>query len=205
MELFMNKKTVLSLIIASTLSSWVVAEELPQAGTYNAGLQVSSGNIDHDSFGSDKDGVAQLMLYVDYYFTSGWAIEVGLNKGSNVQDWICKNDDVDEDYCISDDESTPDLFKSDLDYTNVIVAVRFDTALTEHNFIYGKLGGQYFDYEMTNSNNNVFEEESGTGIYAELGWKYQWSNNVNVNVGYQHIAMSNLSTSSLAIGVGYRF
>ena len=58
---------------------------------------------------------------------------------------------------------------------------------------------------MTNSNNNVFEEDSGTGIYAELGWQYQWSNNVNLNVGYQHIAMSDLTTSSLAIGIGYRF
>jgi hypothetical protein len=202
----MNKKTVLSLIVASSLSLSVTAEELPQAGTYNAGLQVSSGNIDHKSFGNDKDGVAQVMLYVDYYFKPGWAIEVGLNKGSNVQDWVCENsDDVDDDYCLSDDESNPDSFKSDLDYSNFVVAVRFDTALTEHNFIYGKLGAQYFDYEMTNNNNNVFEEDSGTGIYSELGWKYQWSNNVSLNVGYQHIAMSKLTTSSLAVGIGYRF
>ena len=202
----MNKKTFLSLIMASTLSSFVAATELPQAGTYNAGLQVSSGSLDHDNFGNDKDGVAQVMLYGDYYFKPGWAVEVGVNKGSNVQDWICENDnDVNDDYCVSDDASNPDSFKSDLDYTNIIVAVSFDKALTEHNFIYGKLGAQYFDYEMTNSNNNVFEEDSGTGIYSELGWKYQWSNNVSLNVGYQHIAMSKLTTSSLSMGIGYRF
>ncbi len=202
----MNKKTLISHIGASLLSSFVIAEELPQAGTYNAGLQVSSGSIDHKSFGNDKDGVAQIMLYLDYYFTPGWAIEVGVNKGSNVQDWVCENDDdVDEDYCVSDDDSNPDSFKSDLDYSNVVVAVRFDTALSEHNFIYGKLGAQYFDYEMTDSNNHVFEEDSGTGIYSELGWKYQWSNNVSINAGYQYIAMSKLTTSALAIGVGYRF
>ena len=120
-----------------------MAEEIPQAGSYNAGLQVSSGNIDHDSFSNDNDGVAQLMLYVDYYFTSGWAIGFGLNTGSGVQEWICENADVNKDYCVSDDDSMPESFKSDLDYSNVIVAVRFDTKLTEHNFIYGKLGGQY--------------------------------------------------------------
>jgi hypothetical protein len=202
----MNKKIILSLIVASALSSYVTSAELPQTGTYNAGLQVSAGNIDHKSFGNDKDAVGQVMLYVDYYFNPGWALEIGVNKGSNLQDWICENaDDVDEDYCVSDDESTPDSFKNDLDYTNFIVAVRFDKQLSENNFIYGKLGGQYFDYEMTNSNNNVFEEDSGTGIYSELGWQYQWSNNVNLNVGYQHIAMSKLTTSSLAIGIGYRF
>jgi hypothetical protein len=202
----MNKKIILSLIVASALSSYVTAAELSQTGTYNAGLQVSAGNIDHKSFGNDKDAVGQVMLYVDYYFNPGWALEIGVNKGSNLQDWICENaDDVDEDYCVSDDESTPDSFKNDLDYTNFIVAVRFDKQLSENNFIYGKLGGQYFDYEMTNSNNNVFEEDSGTGIYSELGWQYQWSNNVNLNVGYQHIAMSKLTTSSLAIGIGYRF
>jgi opacity protein-like surface antigen len=202
----MNKKTLLSLIVASSLSLSVTAEELPQAGTFNAGLQVSSGNIDHKNFDNDNDGVAQVMLYVDYYFKPGWAVEVGINKGSNVQDWICENtDDVDEDYCESDDESSSDSFKSDLDYSNFVVAVRFDRALSEHNFIYGKLGAQYFDYEMTDSNNSIFEEDSGTGIYSELGWKYQWSNNVSLNVGYQHIAMSKLTTSSLAIGIGYRF
>ncbi len=202
----MNKKNILSLFVASVLSSVVTAAELPQTGTFNAGLQVSSGSIDHKSFGNDKDGVGQVMLYADYYFMPGWAIEVGINKGSNVQDWICENDDnVDEDYCSNDDESTPDSYKSDLDYSNFVVAVRFDKPVTENSFIYGKLGGQYFDYEMTNHNNNVFEKDSGTGIYSELGWKYQWSNNVSLNIGYQHIAMSKLSTSSLAIGLGYRF
>lgn len=201
----MNKRTILSLIVASTLSSFVSAADLPEAGSYNVGGQVSFGSIDHDSFGNDDDGVAQVMLYVDYYFKAGWAIEVGLNQGSNVQDWICKQDDADEDYCENDDESTPDSFKSDLDYNNFIVAVRFDKPVTENSFIYGKLGAQYFDYEMTDNNNNVFEEDSGTGIYSELGWKYQWSNNLSLNVGYQHIAMSSLTTSSLAIGIGYRF
>jgi hypothetical protein len=203
----MNKKTLLSVIVASALSSAVNATELPQAGTFNVGGQFSFGSIDHDSFTNDKDGAAQVMLYVDYYFKPGWAIEVGLSHGTNAQDWICENDDVDTDdeYCTNDDESGTSSSKNDLDFSNLIVAVRFDKALTEHNFIYGKLGAQYFDYEMTDSNNAVFEEDSGTGIYSELGWKYQWSNNVSLNVAYQHIAMSDLSTSSMAFGIGYRF
>jgi opacity protein-like surface antigen len=202
----MNKKTLISLIVASTLSTSITAAELPQAGTYNVGGQVSFGNIDHNSFNNDDDGIAQVLLFVDYYIKPGWAVELGINKGSNVKDWICENDDIntDDDYCLNDNESNTNSFESDLDLINYIIAVRFDTQLSENNFLYGKLGAQYFDYEMTN-NNHVFEEDTGTGIYSELGWQYQWSNNINLNVGYQYVSMSKLTTSAFAIGVGYRF
>ena len=199
----MKKTLIASLIIASAFAG---AAELPQAGTFNAGAQVTFGNIDHDSFGNDEDGTGQVMFYLDYYFKPGWAIEVGVNKGTNVQDWICERSDIDtdDDYCDGDDESDPDSFESDLDFTNLILALRFDKKLSANNFVYGKLGAQYFDYEMKDGN-TLFEEDTGTGIYSELGWKYQWSNNLNINVGYQHIAMGDLTTSGVTTGIGYRF
>lgn len=40
--------------------------------------------------------------------------------------------------------------------------VRLDTKVSENSFVYGKLGAQYFDYEMS-GNNNVFKDK-GTGI-----------------------------------------
>jgi hypothetical protein len=201
------KKTLLtSLFIASACSAFCGAAELPQAGTFNAGAQVSYGNIDHDSFSNDQDGAAQVMFYLDYYFKPGWAIEVGVNTGTNVQDWICENDDIDSDdtYCTSSNESNPGSFESDLDFSNIIIAVRYDKQVSTNSFVYAKLGAQYFDYEMTD-NNAVFEEDTGTGLYSELGWKYQWSNNMNASVGYQHIAMADLTTSSVTFGVGYSF
>ena len=201
-----KKALIASLVIASTFSAFSGAAELPQAGTFNVGAQVSFGYIDHKSFSNDEDGTAQVMFYVDYYFKPGWAVEVGVNNGTNVQDWICDRSDIDtdDDYCTVGEESDSDTFESDLDFTNLILAVRFDKQLSTNNFVYGKLGAQYFDYEMTD-NNTVFEEDTGTGIYSELGWKYQWSNNLNVNVGYQHIAMGDLTTSSVTSGIGYRF
>jgi opacity protein-like surface antigen len=203
------KKTLIaSLVIASTFSALAGAAELPKVGTFNAGAQVSFGNIDHKSFNNDEDGTAQVMFFVDYYFKPGWAIEVGVNNGTNVQDWICDQSDIDteDDYCVDDDASDSDsaTFESDLDFTNYILAVRFDKQVSTNSFVYGKLGAQYFDYEMT-ENSTVFEEDTGTGIYSELGWKYQWSNSMNASVGYQHIGMGDLSTNSITLGVGYSF
>lgn len=151
------------------------AAELSQAGTFDAVVQVSYGNIDHKSFNNDEDGTAQVMFYVDYYFKPVWAVEVGVNNGTNVQDWICGRSDIDtdNDYCDVGAESNSDTFESDLDFSNLILAVRFDKQVSTNSFVYGKLGAQYFDYEMTD-NNTVFEEDTGTGIYSELGWKYQW-------------------------------
>jgi opacity protein-like surface antigen len=198
----MKKTLIASLILATTLSAFAGAAELPKAGTYTAGAQVSFGNIDHDSFSNDDDGKGQVMIYLDYYFKPGWAVEVGLNSGTNVQDWICDHDGTDTDYCNNNDESSTSSAEIDVDLYNIIVAIRHDKKVTENSFIYGKLGAQYFDYEMTEGN-TVFEEGSGTGIFSELGWRYEWSNNVTVNVGYQFLGMSDLSTSSVTSGIGY--
>ena len=67
------------------------------------------------------------MLYLDYYFTPGWAVEVGLNWGTNVQDWICDNDDIDADdsYCTNNDGSSVNSPESDLDFYNVIVGLGY--------------------------------------------------------------------------------
>jgi len=202
----MKRTLIASLILATTLSTFAGATELPQAGTFIGGAQVSFGSIGHDSFSSDEDGTGQVMWYLDYYFMPGWAVEVGLNSGTNVQDWICNNDDIDtdDDYCVSSDESTTSSPESDLDFYNIIVAFRHDKQISENSFIYGKLGAQYFDYEMTEGS-TVFEDDSGTGIFSELGWRYEWSNNLTANVGYQFLGMSDLSTSSLTVGLGYRF
>lgn len=200
----MKKRLILPLIVAGAFSTLTQAAELPQAGSYTAGAQISWGNIDHDSFNNDQDGAGHVMFFLDYYFKNGWAVEAAINTGSNAQDWICENVDDTDNYCTSSDKTNPNSFDSDLDFSNFIVAVRHDMKVSENSFIYGKLGAQYFEYEMKNDS-SVFEEDSGTGIFSELGWRYEWSNNLSANVGYQYMGMSDLSTSSFTVGLGYRF
>lgn len=201
----MNKTALAILLTTGFASTQTLAAELPQAGSYIVGAQLSFGNINHDNFPNDEDGVAQLMFFLDYYVKPGWALEVGVSTGTNVHDWICEHadeTDVDDDYC--DNNNSTISFENDLDFTNFILAVRFDQQVSENSFVYGKLGAQYYDYEMS-GNHQVFEQDNGTGIYSELGWRYQWSNRITANVGYQHIGMHDLTTSSLAFGVGYQF
>lgn len=200
----MKKHLILPITLVFALSSFVQAAEVSNAGTYNAGVQVSFGNIDHDSFNRDQDGAVHTMFYVDYYFKDGWAIETAINSGSNVQDWICENVEDTDNYCTSSDEGSSNSFESDIEFTNVILALRYDRKLTQNIFAYGKLGAQYFDYEMK-AENSVFEEDDGAGIFSELGFQYQWSNNINVNIGYQFIGMNDLSTQALTVVLGYRF
>ena len=64
-------------------SSFVEAAEIPKAGTYNAGVQVSIGAIDHDNFNDDHSAVVQATFYQYYYFKPGWAVEVGLSYSVN--------------------------------------------------------------------------------------------------------------------------
>ena len=144
------------------------------------------------------------MFHLGHYFKDAWPVEASINNDSNVQDWICDYADADNDCCAPSDVSNSDAFESDLDFSNFIIAIRHDKQICENSFLYQKLGAQYLDYEMKDSN-SVFEEDRGTGIFSELGWRYEWSNNLTANVGYQFLGIGNLSTSSLTFSLGYHY
>lgn len=46
---------------------------------------------------------------------------------------------------------------------------------------------------------------SGFGLFLESGWQYDWNNGLAMNVALQYIDMDELYTSSLGVGISYRF
>jgi opacity protein-like surface antigen len=43
------------------------------------------------------------------------------------------------------------------------------------------------------------------GVFAELGWEYDFNNGLGINASYQYMDMGDLDTSTLGVGLSYRF
>ena len=55
----------------------------------------------------------------------------------------------------------------------------------------------------------VFESgevfDSGTGLFLEAGWQYQWDLGIGMNVGLRYQDMGDLTFTSSNVGISYSF
>ena len=191
----------LSLLLAFSHASFANQQDQK---VHSYGIQLSAGGADYKNSSADGDGVGQLYGYYNYHFSPLLALEVGLNIGTEADDWECKEINNDNFDCRRNNQSLFDLDVDDLDYQNLVVAAKTQIEITQRNSFYAKLGANYFDYELSRGNTKV-EDDSGLGLFAELGWQYRWDNGIGMNVGYQVFDMKDLDTYNITSGISYRF
>ncbi|MBQ4848118.1 porin family protein [Pseudoalteromonas sp. MMG005] len=171
---------------------------------HRVGIQVSGGGASYKSSSQDGDGVGQVYAYYNYQLDSTWALEAGISTGSEADDWTCKELTNSKFVCDRNDELLFDLNANKVDYSNFVAAGKGQYQLTENNYIYGKLGAQFYNYEIARGNNKLVDED-GVGLFAEAGWQYDWDNGVAVNIAWQYIDMGDLDVNTLGAGISYRF
>ncbi|KZN65371.1 porin family protein [Pseudoalteromonas luteoviolacea] len=198
----MKTLSLLSLALAAVTSFSSMASI--EDDKHRVGVQAYGGSASYKSSSQDGDGVGQLYVYYNYQFDKTWALEVGLNGGTDSDDWECTDTNNRKFTCTQLNKTLFGLGANDLDYGNLIVAAKGQYQLTKRNSLYGKLGANFYDYELNRGTQNLVEED-GTGFVAELGWQYDWSNGMAVNVSYQYLDMGDLDVSSLGVGLSYRF
>lgn len=195
--------TATSIGLLLALSSNCFANEQDQK-RHSVGLQLSAGGADYKNSSADGDGVAQMYTYYNYQFSPLVALEVGINGGVEADDWECKEINNDNFDCRRNNQSLFDLEVDDLAYKNFVLAAKTQLQISQRNSFYGKLGANYFDYELSRGNTKV-TDDSGLGLFAELGWQYRWDNGIGMNVGYQVFDMKDLDTYTITSGISYRF
>lgn len=91
-----------------------------------------------------------------------------------------------------------------VEFSNYVIAAKGQFKITENNSLYGKVGGQSYNYSMFEKGRKT-ADISGFGLFLESGWQYDWNNGLAMNVALQYIDMDELYTSSLGVGISYRF
>ncbi|KAF7775170.1 hypothetical protein PCIT_a1296 [Pseudoalteromonas citrea] len=195
----------LSVISLSLLSILTFSSQAAQNDEqHRVGIQLSGGSASYKSSNQDGDGVGQLYTYYNYQFDSTWAFEAGINVGSEADDWKCKEINDRKFTCDRNDNLLFNLNANKLDYSNFVTAAKGQYQLTENNYVYAKLGAQFYEYEIANATKTLIDED-GMGLFAEAGWQYDWDNGIAVNVAYQYIDMGDLDINTLGVGISYRF
>ena len=158
------------------------------------GAQWSLGSADHDKSLINDTGVSHLYGYYNYAIDQKLAIEIGYNEGSDWSiGWGWDSDDT--------------------KYKNFVIATKGSIPLSKRNSLFFKLGGQIYDYQITdqsfdsqlNKTGNLLEKKSGFGFYLEAGWQYRWDIGLGLNSGLQFMDMGNLTISTFTTGISYQF
>ena len=197
-------KTRALLLLALLSSTPFLSQAQDMEDKHKVGIQLSGGGASYKGSSKDGDGVGQAYIYYNYQFSPILALEIGLNGGKEADDWKCTEENDNKFTCINNDKPLFDLDANKLEYGNIVVAGKGKYALTTNNSVYGKLGVNFYDYEIK-QNSKILNSDDGVGLFAELGWEYSFNNGIGVNVAYQYTDMGSLDTSTLGVGLSYRF
>tara|TARA_R110002167_G_scaffold326553_1_gene532559 strand:+ start:30 stop:635 length:606 start_codon:yes stop_codon:yes gene_type:complete len=175
------------------------------ANPHSFGGHVASGGIEFNNSSYDGDGVVQVYGFYNYAFTENISLEVGLNIGADVDDWECYEDRHDDWHCSTNNEdSLFGLGIDEVEYSNLVTAIKGVIPLTKRNGLYAKIGAQFYDYELSRYNRTLFDD-SGIGSYLAVGWQYEWDMGIGMNAGFEKYNMGDLDSTVFAVGINYNF
>lgn len=160
--------------------------------------------MEYKGSNSDDSGVVQLYAYYNYAVNRHFSLEVGVNVGADFDKWECEKVDKNDWNCFDTDNDHFGLGVDEIEFSNVVIAIKGTLPLSKRNSLYGKLGVQAYSYDISSDNITVVDD-SGTGLYLAAGWQYRWDFGLGMNVGYEAIDMGKLDTFTLNTGISYQF
>lgn len=196
--------TVKTLPILLTVALGFSAAAQDNLKRHSVGVQGSLASAEYKNSTSDGRGVAQIYFHYDYAFDRTFSLELGVNAARENDDWNCERDDDDKWSCKEKDLSLFDIDADKLEYSNLVVAGKAQYQLNQRNSLYGKLGAQFYDYEIK-QRSTLLADDSGLGIYAEAGWQYRWDNGIGIDAGLKLMKMGELRVAGTTLGVSYAF
>jgi len=202
------KKFPLLVILSTTLISQAFATDMPtntELKKHSFGAHLSAGGAEYKNINNNSnDGVVQIYSYYNYAVTQHFSLELGLNFGADSESWDCHETYNDNWHCSTNNNNLFGLRLDEIEYSNLVVAVKGKLPLSERNSLYGKIGAQYYDYDINRQNHTIIHD-SDIGLYLAAGWQYQWDMGIGMDVGYEAIDMGDLDTYTLNIGMSYQF
>jgi hypothetical protein len=204
--LTLASSTLLSL---SLLSTAAYSEE----NKHTVGLTAGIANGEYKGSHHDGDGIAQAYLFYNYQAFDNISFEVAYTSANEIDDWDwdCERVSSRRVSCGYDDGDAPlfNIAAEKFDLDSFVVAIKGHTALSERNSLYGKIGAQYYDYDLYGgrsfTQSNTGTGDTGIGVFVEAGWQYNWDLGIGMHVGLRYQDMNDLTLNSSNVGISYSF
>ena len=171
---------------------------------HSVGISLAAGGAEYKGSSADGDGVSHFYAYYNYQFNDSIAWEVGAIGGADLDDWKCNEIEDNRWECLSDSKPIFNLDANELYYSSLVFAAKGKLQLSRRNSLYGKIGGQFYDYEFERNNTNLVSED-GVGLFLEAGWQLKWDSGWGINASFQYMDMGDLEVSSFGTGLSYSF
>ncbi|GLR70317.1 outer membrane beta-barrel protein [Agaribacter marinus] len=179
--------------------------KLDKNSPHSVGVQLSAGGADYKNKGDADDNViGGAYIYYNYQFADNYSVELGFSGLTDVDNWKCDRNSDDEWVCTKKNDKILNIEADKLDYSAFVIAAKGNIALSKRNSLYGKLGANFYNYELTLQKTKVADDD-GVGLFLEAGWEYRWDNGIGMNAGIQYQDAGDLEISTSNIGISYRF
>ncbi|MFC3122754.1 outer membrane beta-barrel protein [Agaribacter flavus] len=172
---------------------------------HSIGMQIVGGGLEYKGGGyGDHNLVGASYIYYNYQLANNYYLEAGIMGAADVEGWKCHQQTDGALQCKNNDNETLGLDADEFEFGAIVLAVKGNIALSQRNSLYGKLGGSYYDYELSVLSRKTASED-GLGFVAEAGWEYRWDNNIGINFGLQYQKAGDIKMKSSHFGVSYQF
>jgi hypothetical protein len=201
----MKRKLALSLLSVITASFSVCSIANTLANPHSFGGHIAAGELEFRDSKASDNSVAQVYAFYNYALTEQFSLEAGLNIGLDIDNWDCYEDTYDDWHCTTrNNKSMFGLGVDEVEYSNIVAAVKGIVPLSKRNSLYAKLGANYYDYELSRNHRTLYSD-TGLGLYVAAGWQYEWDSGIGMNVGLEKYQMGSLDSLTSNIGISYRF
>ncbi len=185
----MKKNTITIVLLLSTSISAPSLAQTGQPPSEGWFIGAKTGNqLAHDENSHHTPDSVAFGVYSGYQFSPSLAWDIGLQYQN--------------DMTVNDINVNTSLIES---------AVRYDHALDEHWFLYGRLGLAYWDMDKI-SDLNGKQSKTGLSPLVEAGLMYQFDGPWSVYTGYQYVnaigdegAIGAYDSHSILFGLMYQF
>lgn len=196
--------TLTALSLTNPIYATENATQLDKNSPHSVGFQTGMGNMEYKNTDAKYNIIGTSYLYYNYQFANNLYIEVGLSGAADAEDWQCEKDAQDEWNCTNKDNKNLNVTADSFQYNAFIVALKGNIALSQRNSLYGKIGANFYNYELELKREKTVDK-SGTGVFLEAGWEYRWDNNIGMNVGIKVEGAGDVDIAATNIGISYQF
>ncbi|NRA70036.1 MAG: porin family protein [Gammaproteobacteria bacterium] len=196
-------KSLITLLVAITAFNASAAQN-PIDKQHRIGVEIAGANVELKGSSSDANDMIQLYTYYNYSLDQYLSIEAGINSAVDVDEWKCRDINDDKWTCDKQKKSYFNIGADEIKYSNLVVAAKGAYPLSQRNSVYGKIGAQYYDYNIKQSGKSL-NKDSGLGLFVGAGWQYQWDMGLAINAGVKYYDMGDIKSVGSTVGISYQF
>lgn len=171
---------------------------------HTVGFEIGGGQMEYKSADGKNNIIGTSYLYYNYQFADNFYAEVGFSSATDADNWQCEQDAQKEWQCTNNDKKNLNVTADTFKYSALVIALKGNIALSQRNSLYGKIGVNFYDYELELKRDNIADKD-GTGMFIEAGWEYRWDNNIGLNIGIKTEGAGDVDMATTNIGISYSF